>query len=180
MHDIHEKWNSSTEKTWQTMVSYQRKNNTNGDKLKYIHTNTNVIVLTLAFVMAAWLKFLRSGHFPLHVKYLEYYFESLYHCRLFSPLTNNTLPNVAKTQSEWSEKGFQRKMTAASPSVSASQALIALSEHSTESSQPNFSHQRAASVVFVFCGKTESACVCLRERERQTDRQREIFYNEFP
>ena len=78
------------------------------------------------------------------------------------------------------KKGFQRKTTAASPSVSASQALIALSEHSTESSQPNFSHQCAASVVFMFSGKTESVyvsvcvCVCVREREREGDRQAEI------
>lgn len=104
--------------------------------------------------------------------YIEYYFENLYHLRLFSPLNNNIEPNVAKRQSEWSEKGFQRKMTAASLSVSASQALIALSEHSTESSQPNFSRQCAASVVFVFTGETESVYVSVRERERQTGRDR--------
>lgn len=87
----------------------------------------------------------------------------------FSSSINSSQPNVAKRQFEWSERGFSRKTTAALPSVSASQALIALSEHSTESSQPNFSH-RCASPFVSLCSR--ETCACLSKWEGETDRQR--------
>lgn len=69
------------------------------------------------------------------------------------------------------KKDFREKPTAVLPSVSASQAVIALSEHSTESSLPNFSHQCAASVGFVSTGEKGSVYASVKARE-ETDSQR--------
>lgn len=68
------------------------------------------------------------------------------------------------------KKKISEIMTAALPSVSASQALIALSEHSTETSLPNFSHQCAATVGFV-CTREGSVYASAKARE-ETGRQR--------
>lgn len=84
---------------------------------------------------------------------------------------SSTQRNVAKRQFEWSKKKISEITTAALPSVSASQAVIALSEHSTESSLPNFSHQCAATVGFVCTREKESVHASAQARE-ETDRQR--------
>lgn len=62
-------------------------------------------------------------------------------------------------------------MTAALPSVSASQALIALSEHSTETSLLNFSHQCAATVGFV-CTREKGSVYASAKAREETGRQR--------
>lgn len=173
MHDILEKFNSFKEKTCQTMVwhsSHQSKNNASGDKQKYIDCNKNAIVLTLVFVTAAWLNFLRGGHFSLHVKYLGYYFENLYHCRLFSPLTNSIQPNVAKRQSEWSEKGISEKNDF---------SLTKCISQPSIDSLIRILHRELTAKLFTsvccfccFCvQRRDSKCVCVCERD-ETDRQR--------